>query len=820
MNLLFTEPLTLVEHRIAIIVDHTTPADKQENKLLGGAMGSVMLKQLRKAEIIPTECLIATCNTSSDKSDDKHCLKLGNTAVCETLIPLRARLAKYEPNLVLLVGKLALRLAGIDKKLHNFRGSLFVCEDLASPFYGFKCLAVHPAHEIVESIDKAVFLQFDLRRAKSESRSPVLAFPELHLQPNPNFAELMDRLRAIKSGDTISVDIEGGVPDPTDKKYPHPKGITCIGIATSPRDAFIVNPWDFSEENAGRIISEFARIAMDPTIGKILQNSLYDNFVFAWLWKIMLRNVVWDTMLSGWEMFAELPRDLGTQVSLMTKWPFYKDERTVPDRVTHYTYCLKDAAYTYEIAEVHKRRLKGTSLENFQFNIRLLPAMLYSELRGINYRVELAQQQLEQIQSHRSQVQERLNFLAGQPINPNSSQQCCKFLYEVRQLPKQYKKDWSTGKQSLTADVKALLYLSTKCSEADKQVIIALLKYRQLEAMRETLEITTDADRRVRCSYDLVGPDTGRLACRTSPTKSGANLTTVMKKLRHLYCADEGYEMFECDLSGADGWTVAVLCHQAGDSTMLEDYRFGLKPAKIITLMYNEFMDYCRTHKSGRLEGFRSTVNAMTRPEILAATDALPDDWRYNASKVVQHGTNYDMKPPTMSTNLLLQSYKKSGTPIFVSANDCDILQRLYFSRYPGIRLSQSRIAGKLAADGKLTAASGSIRQFFGRPNDQAVLRSAYSHQPQSNTTHATKLALLRLWEDPENWTPQGLPIVEPLHQIHDAIMGQWPVPRRQWAITKLHSWFNNELNIDGFKIVIPFEGKYGSDWGTMPNHL
>ena len=808
------EPAIVQEdQKLAVICDHRLSYDVANRRPFTGPMGETFLNQLRKADINVAACYLACCN-----DHDHERVSVDDQSVVDNLLDLRIDLTNFQPNLVLLVGRLALRLAGVHKSLDVYRGSLFICDDNDSPFYGFKCLAVYPAKEAIRDVQKSVFLQFDLRRAKRECSSPKLELPDLRLYPDLNFNDLMEKLKAIQPGATISVDIEGGIPNPESKKYPHTKGITCVGIATSPTEAFILNPWDFSEANAASLIKEFGRIAADPRIGKILQNSLYDNFVFCWLWKVMLRSVVWDTMLSGWELFAEMPKSLEAQVSITTRWPYYKDERTVEDKLTHYLYCLKDAAYTYEIAESHKRALKGKSLEHFQFNMRLLPAILYSELRGIRYRKDDAAQALAEVNSQLSVIQARIDTIVGKPLNVNSPKQCTEYLYSTLGYEKQYKKDYKTGKESLTADVNALLYLLKKYNSP--QIILQILKYRTLDSLRETLEITTDEDQRVRCSYNVVGTDTGRLACQGSPTRSGANLQTITKKLRYLYQADEGYDFFECDLAGADGWTVAAMCHLAGDSTMLQDYIHGLKPAKIIGLMYNEYMQVVKTGSKQAIASFRSSINGLSREELKQMCDAFSTKgWLYDACKATQHGSNYDMKPPTMSANLLRQSYKKSGSPIYVSVKDCDILQKLYLSRYPGIKKMHLNINGILASTRRLTAASGNTRRFFGNPSDATIQRAAYAHLPQHNTTYATKLALLRLWEDPENWR-NGLPIIEPLHQIHDAIAGQWPTEVRDWAVRRVRTYFANEIDIDGYKLTIPFEGHWGTDWGTMPNDI
>jgi len=110
------------------------------------------------------------------------------------------------------------------------------------------------------------------------------------------------------------------------------------------------------------------------------------------------------------------------------------------------------------------------------------------------------------------------------------------------------------------------------------------------------------------------------------------------------------------------------------------------------------------------------------------------------------------------------------------------------------------------------------VRKFFGRPDE--ILTKAVAHEPQANTNYATNLAMLRLWKDPENryLDPEGKTRlrVQPLHQVHDAIIGQFRKHETEWAKVKIREWFNNPLQIAGQSIVIPFEGKFGPSWGEQ----
>ena len=67
---------------------------------------------------------------------------------------------------------------------------------------------------------------------------------------------------------------------------------------------------------------------------------------------------------------------------------------------------------------------------------------------------------------------------------------------------------------------------------------------------------------------------------------------------------------------------------------------------------------------------------------------------------------------------------------------------------------------------------------------------------------------------DPENRDERGRYIIEPLHQVHDAVIGQFPIDKLDWATAKLKTYFNNPMTIAGKTLVIPYEGEYGSYWG------
>lgn len=239
---------------------------------------------------------------------------------------------------------------------------------------------------------------------------------------------------------------------------------------------------------------------------------------------------------------------------------------------------------------------------------------------------------------------------------------------------------------------------------------------------------------------------------------------------------------------------------------MLDDYHAGIKPARVIGYMY---LHGAETSKLDRNELAKAC-------KYIGSTDET--EYLYFTCKRVQHGSNYLLGPATMANQILKDSFKLTGVPIYVDQKTCVSLQKLYNLRYKGVAAWQTWVDSQLKTKGRLPCASGHTRTFFGRRQAHETLRSAVAHEPQANTTYATNMAFHRLWHDPENRNPDGSLIVQPLHQVHDAMCGQWPVARRDWAIAKIKEWFNNPITIAGTELVIPFEGNYGPSWGEQPH--
>lgn len=864
------------ERRIALIGEAPGKDEVERGEPFVGASGRFLAALLRLAGTSREACFLGNVTQHRPPENNISAFEWDGEEIQSGLARLQEDLVAFRPNIVVLLGNTALKAAKDPASNHplkpqrfrfknkDWRGSLFLANG-ESIFSGFKCMATyHPAFAL-RAYDVTPLLTLDLKRAVEESSTPTLTLPKREIVIVTSFVQAIQVLREAREKRwTISPDIEGGL-----------WTMSCISIAPSPSLAYVIpftrknatRVWTPDEEKA--ILVELCITMMDRGVPKIWQNGLYDRFVLQYSYHIPVLGNADDTMLAGWELNAELEKKLGVLLSVYTKEPYYKSDRKSDDDDTFYRYCGKDGAGAFELRNYFRGALRGTSLDHYELNLKLLNPLLYMELRGIRYDVAAAAARRQSLLKRMFEVQARLNALTGhcfpwknldeiknhadavmltvkgdrprkayaeayhlleqllrvgQPtlatigeiedlceVSLNVDSQAFKdYLYEELKLPQQWKENKETGEMSLTADYEALLKLSRHCQKQslphELQVVQLAIELRALKTRAQMLEISADNDGRIRCGYNLVGSETGRITCYTSPTGSGYNLQTIPNYTntkdapggvlgdRDLFLADPDHWLFQCDLAGADGWTYAAYAAMLGDSTMLDDYRFGLKPAKILALM---------------LKGFQ--VDFSDREALKEASKKIDkDDWEYFACKRVQHGAAYVEGEITISRSIL----KDSEGKLFMEPSECGKLKRFYFTRYPGIPRWHDWTASRLKQRPVLTAASGQVRRFFGRPDE--LLTKAVAHEPQANTTYATNLAMYRLWSDPDNRLPEGRLRIEPLHQVHDALCGQFKKEDTAWAASKIHEWFENPLQIAGQSITIPYEGGYGPSWGEL----
>jgi DNA polymerase-1 len=256
-----------------------------------------------------------------------------------------------------------------------------------------------------------------------------------------------------------------------------------------------------------------------------------------------------------------------------------------------------------------------------------------------------------------------------------------------------------------------------------------------------------DPDGRMRCSYGIAGTVTHRLNSRENAFGTGTNLQNIprntgdddteltaevdgeeidfssfkLPSIRKMFIPDEGHEIADADLAGADAQVVAW---EANDPILKQMFREGKK------------------------------IHAENA-KVLYGRNSGPDGKRepyYSLTKRGVHATNYVCKAPTLAKHL--------GCTV----HEAHKFQRRWFEAHPWIEQWHKRIELQLQTKRYVENKFGYGRHFFGRVDQ--LLPEAVAWIPQSTIAIVANIAMVNLEEQ--------LPEVEVLLQVHDSLVFQY----------------------------------------------
>lgn len=804
-----------VPYRLAIVGEAPGLDELDQGKPFVGYSGQLLDRFLSRFQVLRDACFIGNICQTRPEGNKIATFNWDGPEITLGLAKLREDLKEFKPNIMLLLGGSALHAFKnpnvIPKKRKTKDGHVFVFPDsigdwrgsfflshLDAPLPGVKCISsYHPAF-CLRQYDYTPMLMMDTKRAIDEALRPELELPQRQLLVNLSFEELLaecDKVLATKG--TIGTDIEG-----------YYNNWKCISFASSPSYSFTVPFVDMSGKSLWTVDQEtvltkkVVAILSHPQITKVWQNGLYDRFVTQYGYNLVVRGPSHDIMLRHWELYCELEKSLGVQCSIYLKEPYYKSDIKSDDRVTFWAYCARDSAVTKEIDEKLDKFLNKESSRHYQFNITLLNALLYMELRGIRYDKKLAKERLEEVtkaiyslQYHldqiagfgiktsdkallRSIVREvlcykrdasqvkkgcednyewcintlscegdldkvamgRLSIVLGKELNTKGAD-LKKYLYETLKLPVQ--RDPLTN--AITSDYEALITLRKKSSHPALPLILEIT---ELRTRAQMLGIKTDPDGRIRSSYNEVGSETGRVTSLTSPTGSGYNLQTIpdentLKPIGH------PLRIGMRDLAMADEGCYIAKCDLKGadgwtvgaNLTSLGDPTM-LEDLKA-GLKPASILCFARRHGVAAVSGKSRDVLKELCSEV------KKDDWDYFAAKQVVWGFCYLMGARKASQHV----FNVSEGTVSPTESEMEVMKQVLIRRYtvPLWWKATERRLFNQPYPPKLTSPSGHTRMFFGRKVD--IVGQALAHEPQSVTTYATNQAMYRCWTDRENRT-------------------------------------------------------------------
>ena len=666
---------------------------------------------------------------------------------------LKCEIVAYCPNVIVAMGPEALTslcgLYGISK----WRGSV-----LDNPL-GKVIPTINPHSIMYDWASRPVFV-IDLKRALKESAFPEYLPPNIFLYTMPTMEAIRNYIADCHEAKLISFDIE------TESNQ-----ITCIGLSYSPKHAMCIpfwfgssgSLWKEHEEKEIWILLQF--LLESQYVKKIAQNGTYDCEFLKRVYGIRVQGFEWDTMLMAHTLYPELPKGLDFLTSIYTDIPYYKDQIKSDKMQEYFEYNAKDAVATHQIYLEQKKELRDAGLEKFyKDHVHALIEPLAGMVeRGVRFDVERKEEVKKTLEADVIRLQGELEVAVGHPININSSKQMIEWLYGELKIPAKYKMRKAKGEASITTDAETLeeLYGKTK-----NQAIKIVLEIREKKKLISTyLGIKLDPDKRIRCSYNIAGTETGRLSSSTTASGTGTNLQNIPSGvIKSLFLADKGYTLINADLSQAEARVVA---HLARESRLIK--------------VFSDGGDIHRRNASviyGVSEG-----------------DVTPE--QRNIAKRVVHASNYGMGARTFAKNVKL------------TERESDVLLKQYFATYPRIKLWHTETADTLRRTRILRNPFGRRRIFFSRWDD-SLIKEGLAFVPQSSVADAVNLAIINIHRK-----LAGRDDIQLLLQVHDSIVMQ----ARDEKVCEAVELLVKEMSIvipigEGF--TIPVDVKVGKNWEDM----
>jgi len=669
---------------------------------------------------------------------------------------LKQFIAETKPKAILVFGNLSLwALTGL-QNVSARRGSVYYYEGIPV------VPAMNPASVMHVPSELNLFVR-DVHKFMRVLRGDDVRPLKRRLVLHPNIEDLAELRACMMRGDLTSVDIETGN-----------RQLQCVGFAPRPDFAVVLHP------GAGPGWKEMAASLLSTPCPKVFHNAPYDIPYLEYREGITVAGPIHDTLAMAQALHPEMPRDLGTLVSLYTNEPYFKDLNTLWHKVQDYDmywrYNALDCATTRELAEVLLKKLDDAGLDEVYERTRaVLPHAMAMSVRGIKYDTVRAGASKDKLQRYIDRWQRILDGRAGKPINVNSPADSRWFLYEKLGLPKKYLKEADDPTTSQRVLLSLYPLITDRHARQGLRALLAVRNGRKLHS--SYFAIQPSADGRMRTSFNPAGTETGRWTAGKFLISEGVNLQTVPGPWKECFVADEGYVLWNADYSQIEARLVAYLAQDSRSIAIFEDPNGDI-------------------HKENASEIFKKPVSEITKRER-------------DIGKTV-HALNYGVGPET-----LMQTVNKRAldTGVWLDRKMAELVRTTYLHRFDNVVAWQHETWMEVKRKKMLTNPFGRRRIFLGPTTGAASNHTkgeALAFVPQSTVPDMMNTALIALRTNPP------VPGFEVLNNVHDALFGQAPADSiDQWA-PAIKKAMEIPLTIHGRTFTVPVDIKVGPRWSTM----
>jgi len=312
-----------------------------------------------------------------------------------------------------------------------------------------------------------------------------------------------------------------------------------------------------------------------------------------------------------------------------------------------------------------------------------------------------------------------------------------------------------------------------------KPIVAHIKAMRDLGKKISMLRTSIDPDGRMRTSYNIAGTSTGRFSSSFSEFGTGGNLQNVEESLRSIFVADPGMKFAKFDAKSGESYAVgAIEWNLFGDDRYLNACSEGDPHTATARVCWPKL---------------KWTGNLKLDKDIAESPYYRHYTYRFMCKKL-GHGSNYGGKPQTLAGQTKL--------PIQVVSE----FQPKYFLAYPAHLHWHAHVDSTIRKTGQLISLTGRKRHFFGRRNDEKVLREAIAYDPQCSLADIVNRAMLNIW------LAQTATI---MMQDHDALTFQYPAEMEDEIVPKLIKQLAITIPLKHGRVLeIPYDAKTGWNRG------
>lgn len=438
-----------------------------------------------------------------------------------------------------------------------------------------------------------------------------------------------------------------------------------------------------------------------------------------------------------------------------------------------------DCCVTAEILPILLEQLGPQTSKTYEFSKELQGPVLDMRLRGVKIDMAARARAIEEYYNTYNRVESNLLRIAKEGYGYSgfewTSLPCLRTIfYDICRIPVIKSKE---GRPTVNRDALEKM----EAYPIAVPIIAHITELREIKKRIDVVKTDIDTDNRHRTNHNIAGTTTGRFSSSLSEFGTGGNQQNIEEFLRRIFIADDGMKMANFDA-------------EQGESRVVGAIEWNL-------FHRGEYLDAC---ESGDLH---TIVSRMCEPSMHWTGDLEHDRelaeqpyYRHHSlrklCKSIGHGTNYNGKPPTLNAQY------KIPIPIIAA------FQPKYFKAFPGHHMWHNWVEEQIKAHGKLISLTGRVRHFFGRRDDDKVIREAIAYDPQGSLSDIVNRGMIAVWKSD---------ICQLLMQNHDSILVQYPQEEEDEIIPQVLELLKYPIRLQhGRTLMIPYGCKTGWNWGEF----